>query len=178
MTIMKISYDNLVKNAGCFIEYCTKTSDRFSIIVDQRRSMPKESYQDDKIAGLSPYMIKQIEKIKGWPGTSKTSQKYKMMNIYGCCKQSRYELMNIGGDLFTFSYRSYPEDITFYRKDRQTQKICPWLVTTSHEELAFMLSPTLADEKFMQKENIGYGLIETDNMTPWIFPEIMEILNS
>lgn len=142
---MEINYSIIVNNYIEIIKYCIKSSDTFSVISNIKKpysQIPPKSEHDEILKYFEPYLLKQVIGIKNWPGTS-TRDNHKVISIYKCQKETYKLLMNLP-NIFTPLSNNLPEDICFYRNDME------WLVSVSHEKLAYISHETKQDAGFFQ----------------------------
>lgn len=152
---MYIDYDSLALNYVSVIKYASRTSDTFSFITKQKKPFlkrPPICIHDEYLARLIPFLVSQEFGIKQWPGTI-TRDNHKLMNTYRMCRETEQILLSFGNP-FIFS-PDMPEDICFWRKG------CPWLVTTSHEKIAYMEKPSPDDIAFIEN---GFADTGKDNL--------------
>ena len=141
---MYLDYDNLVLNYISAITYACRTSDTFTLITKMKKPFQKHppvTIHDVYLSQLIPFLISQDIGIKKWPGTI-TGDNHKLMNTYKVCRETE-KILKTSGNPFIFSL-DMPEDICFWRKGQ------PWLVTTSHEKIAYLENPTANDISFIE----------------------------
>jgi len=142
--IAYIDYGSLVANYAKIIEYACKSSETFSLITQQKRPFskrPPNCKHANYLKELEPFLVSQIVGATEWPGTI-TKDRHKILNTYKSCAESKHILL-ASKNPFEFC-NEMPEDISFYRHEQ------PWLVTTSHEKIAYLDRPIYEDVAFFE----------------------------
>lgn len=146
-----INYNDLSKNYVEVIMYATKIADTFSVITNLNKpysKIPPNCEHDKIMQDIQGFIEKQIVGLQEWPGTIRASKDpHKVMNIYRCHEQTRKFLLE-KPNIFLPIQNSLPEDICFYKGQSE------WLVTVSHEKIAFLSYPTQEDLVFFSSNNI------------------------
>lgn len=146
---VNVKFDDLVTNYSEVIKYAGKYSDSFSMISTLKKPYSKEppNYKHDKeMKILEPFLEQYHVGIKSWPGTI-TRGNHTVMLVYRSCKGSR-KLLDEMPNLFLPIENGLPEDICFFRNQN------PWLVTISHEKIAYMRNVTKEDIAFFKENGI------------------------
>lgn len=139
-----IDYDKLIMNYRKIIEYACKVSDTLSFITEQKRpysKRPPACKHNEYLKSLDPFMQSQTVGVTEWPGTI-TKDRHKVLSTYRACSKVR-DILLVKGNPFEFCNET-PEDICFYQHEK------PWLVTTSHEKIAYLYCPLPEDIKFFE----------------------------
>ena len=148
---LKIDYNDLVNNYKKIIRFAVKSSDVFSVVDWQKRpysAFPPFADKDDIMKPLEPFIIKKVAGVRNWPGTG-TGDNHMVLSVYECSKFCGNELVKLP-NFFSPIEHNIPEDICFYRNG------IAWLVTVSHEELAFMYNVTKEDILFLEENSIPF----------------------
>lgn len=146
---MNINFEDITQNYNDIIPYIVMSCDRFSVISNAKRPCSRASLafeHQETMHLFEPYILDYVTNIRKWPGTE-TKAKHKVMVIYELCKASR-KVFNDFPNVFLPIQNGLPEDITFYRNGSA------WLITISHEKMAFVSNLTEDDRAFFQKQHI------------------------
>ena len=146
---VNLIYDDIVRVEPEVIDYLTKHSDSFSVIIEIKKhysQMPPSFKYDIQ---LCPYVTEYIFYKKDWPVDFLGQLKHHIMAICRCCKGVRKELLQMP-NIFLPIENDLPEDICFFRNG----KLC--FATISHEKMAFMPNPTNEDIRFLENHKIGF----------------------
>ena len=145
-----VKYEDVIQNEKTAIEFLTKNSDFFSVIVKIKKpysQMPPVFNYDDK---LRPYAMRYIFQEKDWLVDFLGKSRHQIMVVCHCCKGSRNELLQIS-NVFLPVENITPEDICFYRNNKL------WFATISHEKIAFVVDATNEDIAFFRENGIRIG---------------------
>lgn len=142
--IVYIDYNNLNAHYDEIIKYACNVSDTFSLISQQKKPYsrrPPNCKHDDYLKNLEPFLVSQVVGVTEWPGTI-TKDCHKVLNTYRSCLEAK-DILLVNRNPFEFC-NEMPEDICFYRHKQ------PWLVTTSHEKIAYLDHPRPEDIQFFE----------------------------
>ena len=144
-----IEYENIVENESEVIEFFTKNSDWFSIIVRIKKPYSQEPPVFNFDQQLRPYILRYIFQEKDWLVDFLGKPSHQIMVVCRCCKGSLKELLKMP-NLFLTSEDDVPEDICFYRQGKL------WFASVTHEKISFMLNATNGDLDFLKTHKIVY----------------------
>lgn len=144
-----IEYKNIVENESEVIEFFTKNSDWFSIIVRIKKPYSQEPPVFNFDQQLRPYILRYIFQEKDWLVDFFGKPSHQIMVVCRCCKGSLKELLKMP-NLFLTSEDDVPEDICFYRQGKL------WFASVTHEKISFMLNSTNGDLDFLKTHKIVY----------------------
>lgn len=147
-----VSYIDLIQKEKIILDYALKFSDAFSIVTKIQKPYSKipPNFENPEVAKkLEPFAIKYIFDRNEWPIKYLTRSKHQIMVLYSACKESR-QITNELPNVFLPLENNLPEDICFYRNEKA------WLITISHEKIAYMDNPTANDIEFFKKNGICF----------------------
>ena len=150
---MIIVYDDIVEKYKEVLKYAIRYSDTFAVITELKRpysKIPPNCKHDEVMKNFEEYLVKQVVRVREWPGTN-TSSLHKVMNVYKACRATRDALLELP-NIFLALENNLPEDICFYRNEKL------WIGTISHEKMAGMKNETKEDIAFLENQNIIFYL--------------------
>jgi len=146
-----IHYEDLAANYREVIRYAVNASEKFSVITTVKKpysGTPAHWEHEEVMKTFEPYVLEFAAGIRKWPGTE-TKAKHKAIVIYRSCKAVGRALCGMP-NFFLPMENGLPEDITFYRNGK------PWLITVSHENLAWISDCTAEDRAFFRENGIRF----------------------
>lgn len=147
-----IDYNDLIQNDKKILEYALKTSDVFSVIsiIQKPYSRIPPNFKNLEFAEkLEPFVLKYLYNYYDWPIKHLSRINHSIMVLYKINSASRKIIIDLP-NVFLPLENNLPQDICFFREGR------PWLITISHEKIAYIDNPSINDLKFL--ESIGISL--------------------
>ena len=155
--VVRINYDDLIKEYTSFLDYAIDSSDFISLITYQIKPFITDNLMcehDKELSLIKTYLKRQIVGIRKWSNNG-TKNSHAVMNIYLCSKKLKRDISTLGNFLLPQD-DNLPEDIGFYKKNRI------WIATVSHEKLAFLYEPSERDIAFLKTLKVRYCVMNGD----------------
>ena len=122
------------------LDFAAKHSERFSLVWREQMKFNPAAHQI--AVTLQPYLIGE-SLTNSWPGTQLRGRQA-LVRQYRTARASLEPLRTVGS-LYAWRSPNLPEDLTFYTADK-----VPWLITVSHEHMAWFPENPLTLESVQQ----------------------------